>query len=254
MVTIGIDCGSQYTKTVLMKDGKIICSVKYPTAFDLEQAAKETYEIVLKETGYEKPDAVAATGVGRDSISFSNGSINEVCAAAKGAYFVHPETEMVIDLGAESCRAVCVKENGLVRRYEVNDKCASGAGTFIEAMARALQLDLTEMGGYSLRHEKDISINAQCVVFAESEVVSLIHQQETVEDIAHGILAGIANRVGALARRAGIPQNVILVGGTGNNKGLAACLGKELGREICVPEKPEFVNAIGAACYAATLA
>lgn len=161
---------------------------------------------------------------------------------------------MAIDLGAESCRAVRIKDDGQVYRYEVNDKCASGAGTFIETMARALQLDITEMGDYSLRHKKEISINAQCVLFAESEVVSLIHQKTEIEDIAHGIHAGVANRVGSLARKAGIPDNVMLIGGTGNNKGVAVCLSKELKKEVHVPENPEYVCATGAAVYAASLA
>lgn len=253
MVTVGIDCGSQYTKAVLLKDGEIISTARIPTAFDIDLAAKEAYDIVLKEAGCGEPDTVAATGVFRDNIDFVKKSINEVSAAAKGAYFIRPETELVIDIGAESCRAVRLKEGGKVKHYAVNDKCASGAGTFIETMARTLQLDISQMGEYSLKHTKDISINAQCVVFAESEVVSLIHQQEKIEDIAHGIHAGIASKVGALVRREGLADIITLIGGPAVNAGLVACLKRELGREVFVPEHNAFISAVGAAIYAASL-
>ena len=88
---------------------------------------------------------------------------------------------MIIDMGADSCRVIRLSEQGSVVKYELNDKCASGAGTFIEAMARALQIPTVEMGNFSKRHTKELVTNAQCVVFAESEVISLIHRQETVE-------------------------------------------------------------------------
>lgn len=253
MITVGIDCGSQYTKAVLLNDGEMVSMARIPTAFDVDQAAREVYEIVLNEAGYDKPDAVAATGVFRDNIDFVKNSINEVSAAAKGAYLIRPETELVIDIGAESCRAVRLKEDGKVKHYAVNDKCASGAGTFIETMARTLQLDIAQMGEYSLRHTKDIAINAQCVVFAESEVVSLIHQQEQIEDIAHGIHAGIASKVGALVRREGLADIITLIGGPSVNAGLVACIQKELGRDIFVPRHNAFISAAGAAVYAASL-
>ena len=250
-LALGIDCGSQYTKAVLLDGRTLVNSVRVPTGFDIEQAALEAYQEVLK--GYDEGDviAVAATGIFRSSIGFIETTINEVSSAAKGAHFTNPDTELVIDIGAESSRAVWLKDDGSVQKYSINDKCASGAGTFIETMARALQLDIGQMGEYSLRHTKDISINAQCVVFAESEVVSLIHQQEKIEDIAQGIHAGISSKVAALIRRESVADKIMLIGSTGINKGLVACLEAELGKELNVPDTHVFVSAIGAALSAA---
>ena len=249
-IAVGIDCGSQYTKAVLLKDEALIDSVRIPTGFDIEKAARDAYQQVTESLDKNDSPAVAATGVFRNTIGFIPATINEVSAAAKGAFFIDPSTELVIDIGAESSRAVWLKKDGSVLKYAVNDKCASGAGTFIETMARTLQLDISQMGEYSLKHTKDISINAQCVVFAESEVVSLIHQQEKIEDIAHGIHAGIASKVGALIRRESIADKIMLIGSAGVNGGLVACLEAELGREIQVPQMHVFVSAIGAALSA----
>ncbi|WP_303872083.1 acyl-CoA dehydratase activase [Acetobacterium wieringae] len=252
MITVGIDCGNQNTKAILMEDGKIVDKASVETEFDGKIAAEKVYTKVLKNAGVRKEDvhAIVTTGAGRDMVDFSNTSINEVSSAAKGSRFINADVNLVIDLGAEGCRAMQLNRDGKVKNYEVNDKCASGAGTFIEAMARALQIKTEEMGDYSLRHKKDLPMNAQCVVFSESEVISLIHQQETVEDIAHGIHVGICNRISSLIRRVGIVDGIMLIGGPGYNKGLVKCLQDLLEKEIVIAEDSEFISAIGAAVYA----
>ncbi|MCT4566644.1 MAG: acyl-CoA dehydratase activase [Maledivibacter sp.] len=252
MITAGIDCGSQNTKGILLKDGKVIARAKLATEFDANNAAQRVYEALLTDVGIQTDEVVniAATGTGRDIIEFAKTTINEVGSAAKGARFVKPDTYLVIDMGAESSRVIRLTEKGMVQKYETNDKCASGAGTFIEAMARALQIKTEEMGSYSLRHTKEITTNAQCVVFAESEVISLIHQQESLEDIAYGIHVGICNRVASLVRRVGLTDNVTMIGGPGHNEGLAWCMGNVLGRDIFVSKDTDYVSAIGAALYA----
>jgi benzoyl-CoA reductase subunit D len=249
MIAIGIDCGSQNTKAALLQDGALLGVAKIPTAFDLELAAKGVLDTLLRSIDCKKADTIIATGVGRDSVTFATETINEVTAAARGAFFTDPKTRLIIDLGAESCRVISLKANGRVKHYESNDKCASGVGTFVETMARTLQIGISEIGEYSLKHTKDISMVAQCVVFAESEVVSLIHQNESIENIAHGIHYGIASKVISLVRREGIADYIVLIGGAGHNKGLIKCLEDGLGQKLIVPENVDFITAVGAAAY-----
>lgn len=256
MITVGIDSGSQNTKAVVVKDGKVLARVKQLTEFDATAAAAAVYDKVLAEAGVGKDevDAVASCGTGRTMVTFADGNVNEVSAAARGAYFVMPDAALVLDIGGESSRAIRLQAGGAIRNYEINDKCASGAGTFIESMARTLEITTEEMGPKSLAHTKELPMNAQCVVFAESEVISLIHRQEKVEDIAYGIHVGIANRISSLVRRVGVVDGIVLIGGPAHNKGLVQCLELELGKPVRVPEAPEFVSAIGAATYAVELA
>ncbi len=253
MITAGIDCGSQNTKAAIMKDGKVVGKALLPTEFDADLAAQRAYEMALSDAGIKKEDVecVIITGVGRDIIKWGDGDINEVGAAVRGARFAIPESDTVIDMGADSCRVIRLNDDGSVMKYEVNDKCASGAGTFIEAMARALQIKTEEMGDFSLRHTKELATNAQCVVFAESEVISLIHAKESREDIAYGVHMGIANRIASMIRRVGLTDHFTMIGGPGFNKGLVSCMSKVFGREITVPEDNQFMSAIGAAIFAA---
>jgi benzoyl-CoA reductase subunit D len=256
MITVGIDSGSQTTKAVVIKDGTIIGKSKTLTEFDATKAARTVYESALREAGIDakEVESISATGTGRLLADIASSVVNEVSAAARGTHAAVPETELLIDIGAESCRAIRIQEDGGIRNYEINDKCASGAGTFIESMARTLEITTEEMGPASLRHTKEVPMNAQCVVFAESEVISLIHRQEKIEDIAYGIHVGIANRISSLVRRVGIADKITMTGGAGLNEGLVDCLSNELKKPIRVAESPEYVTAFGAALYAAEAA
>ncbi len=251
MITVGLDIGNQNTRAIVLKDGKIVGKASVPTEFDAKLAAKKVFNMALANAGVEKKDikTIGATGAGRNMVDFADVMINEVSSATRGARFVKPDTNLVIDIGAEGCRAIRLTPEGKVKNYEVNDKCASGAGTYLEAMARTLQINIDEMGAYSLRHTKEVPMNAQCVVFAESEVISLIHRQESIEDIAYGIHMGIANRLVSLIRRVGVVDGILLIGGPGYNKGLVYCMEKELGKEVSVSEETHYVSSIGAAVY-----
>lgn len=254
MITVGIDCGSLNTKGAIIKDGKVIAQALRATAFDADLAAQKIYEQLLNDAGItkEQVDKLAITGVGREIIDWSDIELNEVGAAARGARFVDPKCETIIDMGADSCRVIRLNEDGTVMKYEVNDKCASGAGTFIETMARALQIPTEKMGEYSLRHDKELATNAQCVVFAESEVISLIHAQETIENIAYGVHMGIANRIASMIRRVGLTDYYAMIGGPAFNEGLVACMSKVFDREVRVLGNNQFISAYGAALFAAT--
>jgi benzoyl-CoA reductase subunit D len=141
---------------------------------------------------------------------------------------------------------------GKATDFAGNEKCAAGAGSFAEAMSRALQLTLKEFGEASLRSEKSIPMNAQCTVFAESEVVSLIHSATPKEDIAKAVLDAVASRVCAMVRRVGIEGEVVLIGGMGHNPGFVRSLKDAMGvDQVSLPELPEYVSAVGCALIAA---
>ena len=67
-------------------------------------------------------------------------------------------------------------ENGAVANFVMNDKCAAGTGRFLEMMARTMEMNLDQMSECGLEFKEDITISSMCTVFAESEVVSLIAQ------------------------------------------------------------------------------
>jgi benzoyl-CoA reductase subunit D len=250
MISAGIDVGAESTKAVIVNDGKVVASESVTTGLDQLAAAKEALELALKKSGLEAKSLshIAATGMGREAlISLTKNQVNEYVSASKGINHLFPSVRVVIDAGAEEARAVKVNPEGKVSDFAVNEKCAAGAGTFVEAMASALEVPLEEFAKIPLESTKKISMNAQCAVFAESEVVSLIHSGITKPDISKAVHDAIADRIAAMARRVGVEKDLALIGGMAKNIGFVDSLKRNLGVDIVVPESPEYVSAIGAA-------
>ena len=158
------------------------------------------------------------------------------------------------DVGAEEGRAVKIDENGNVVDFAINEECAAGAGAFIEAMARALEVTVEEMGPLALKSDKAIPMNAQCVIFAESEVVGLIHAKTDKTDISKAIHDAMASRIVSMIMRVGVNEHVVMIGGVSRDPGLVELMKKELHVEnLFIPDDPEFGAAVGAAVVVAEL-
>jgi len=158
----------------------------------------------------------------------------------------------VIEVGAEEGRAIRIDAAGRVADFAVNEKCAAGAGAFTEAMSRALEVPLESLGELSLKATRAIPMNAQCAVFAESEVVTLVHQKTAKEDIARAVHDAIADRIVSMARKVGIEREIMVAGGVAHNVGFVDSLKRKLEVDhIVIPEDPDYIGAYGAAITAA---
>jgi benzoyl-CoA reductase subunit D len=170
----------------------------------------------------------------------------------KGANFFFPKARTVADVGAEEGRAAKLDEKGNALDFAINEKCAAGAGAFIEAMGRALEIPLEQMGLLALKSDKEIPMNAQCVIFAESEVVGLIHAKTAKQDISKSIHDAMASRIISMIRRIGVNEEVVMLGGVGYNPGFVEAMRRQLSiPKLFIPEEPEFGMAVGAAVVAA---
>jgi benzoyl-CoA reductase subunit D len=254
VITAGIDLGTQSVKAVILKDGAIISHGQAFSGFDPAKAAEQAVAEALKKAKLSLSDVnhVTATGSGMDMSPYANSTISMMGADAKAGVHLFPNAKTIIDIGAEEARAVKCDEKGIMIDFVVNERCAAGAGTFIEAMARALEVKLEEMGPLSLKAERASSINATCVIFGESDVVTLIHRQESKPEIARAIFDAMADRISSMVYRLGVNPDVVLVGGVAKDVGFVASLKRKLGIDILIPEHPEFAGALGAALIAAS--
>jgi benzoyl-CoA reductase subunit D len=253
MITAGIDLGAKFIKALILKDGEVLARASEQAGFEPAEAAKRAYATALDQAGLTEGDiqVVCSTGAGRKATPFKGDSVTEVGAAARGIAKLNPAARTVIDVGGEEGRAVKCNEKGKVEDFAINEQCAAGAGSFTEAVARALEVSLEEFGKLSLESDQTIPMNAQCAVFAESEVVSLVHAKTSKADISRAVHDAIASRIGSMVRRVGVNDEVALVGGVAYNPGFIDSLSRGLETKIAVPDNPEYVGALGAALTAA---
>lgn len=255
MLAMGIDVGAKNVKVVLLEGGEVKARSTETIGLDTEEAIEKGVSKALSDGAFKKDDVTktVATGAGRKEVKSADGELTEVGATAKGTHHLLSSVRTVIDVGAEEGRAIKIDSQGKVQDFAINEKCAAGAGAFTEAMARALEIELPDFGKLSLQSKRAVPMNAQCAVFAESEVVSLIHAKTPKEDIARAVHDAIADRIVSMARRVGIENDVAAVGGVAKNIGFIDALKRTLETDILVPEYPEYAAALGAALHAAEI-
>jgi len=248
MIVAGIDVGGKNVHVVIAKDGNILAKAGAPSGINKAEAAEKLYDETLKSVELKREDInrVVATGSSGSRVAFADGVIPDATADARGVIKLIPSARTVIDVGAEEGRAIRITQEGKVLDFAINERCAAGTGTFVESMARALEIPVEEMAKISLQSTKSIPMNAQCAVFGESEVVSLIHQKNSKQDIARAVHDAIAGRIGSVARIVGLENDVVMVGGVANNVGFVDSLKRELDMDVKVPDSPDYVGALGA--------
>jgi predicted CoA-substrate-specific enzyme activase len=248
----GVDVGTRVTKAVLIDEhGRVAAKACLPTGHDLAGAARKAVDRALATLpGNAAASYVASTGFGRYQVPFRDVQITEITCHARGAVALAPGTRSVLDIGAMNARAIRVDERGRVRAFRMNDKCASGAGRFLERVAKGLEMELADIGPLSLRATAPQSISSICAVLAESEVINLVTQGHGVEDILAGTHESIAGRIAALLRQVGVEQEIALTGGVTKNVGMVRALESRLGQPVVVHPDAEYAGALGAALLA----
>lgn len=250
MITAGIDMGAKTIKVVVLRDGEIVGKAIRVGGFDAAGAAREVMAEALRQAGVARDDVtqVVATGAGREEAPDKDRTLTEVGGVARAIVHLYPDARTVVDVGAEEGRAIRCDERGRVVDFAINEKCAAGAGAFTEAMARALEVTVADLGPLSLRSTKAIPMNAQCTVFAESEVVSMIHGNVAKEDMARAVHDAMASRIVSLVRKVGYTPPIALVGGLARNVGFVDSLRRGLETQsLYIPEDPDLCGALGAA-------
>ncbi len=252
MITAGIDVGAKNVKIILLKDDRIIGKGIGLMEIDRKKSVLEAFDSCLAMTGIRKKDIdwIVATGAGEGIVDFAQRRSSLVTCDARGIVRLQPLVRTVIDIGANETRAIKCDQTGRVIDFAVNEKCAAGSGAFVESMARAMEVSLEEFAALSLTSTKSIPINAQCAIFAESEVVSLVHEETERNDICRAVHDAMAGRIASLARRVRIEKEVALIGGVARNRGMVDSLKKELNVDFIIVEEPEYVGAFGAALSA----
>ncbi len=251
----GIDAGSTYVKVAMVSDHTILGCKVAPTGINCPKTARYLFDGLLNELGASRSDvaSIVSTGYGRRTIDFSDETVSEIAAHANGTILTTPEQvtiRTIIDIGGQDSKVIILNEENEVKNFAMNDKCAAGTGRFIEVLAQTLETTLDEIGPLSLQAKNPCQINSLCVVFAQSEVISLLARGKDRGDIIAGIHNSLAKRISAMARRAGLESEILLSGGGALNPGLAAAFEDELMMDIHVAKNAQFNGAIGAAIFA----
>jgi (R)-2-hydroxyacyl-CoA dehydratese activating ATPase len=250
---LGCDVGTSLTKAVVLSEGKYFFGTAVSTKANADRAMEKVLDVIRKEHGLKVEDfrEVVVTGWGEARVSLPHRAESTMKCIARAAVWDLPSCRFVLCLGAQQSSVLAVNDKGLVLDYQVNDKCAAGAGRFLEIIFEALETTPEDSADIARSADKKITISSQCAVFAESEVVSLVNDGVSVANILDAIFRSLVSGIVTLAKRIPIKGDIIIGGGLANNSRIIDLLEEALGRKVNVFRLgPTLIAAMGAALSA----
>ena len=250
----GCDVGSTTGKAVILEGSEIVSAAIVPSEIDPAETARLALEKACAAAavgGVGSLSYLVGTGYGRNEVPFADENISEISCHALGVHYCDGDVKTIVDIGGQDVKGISVGADGTVLEFAMNDKCAAGTGRFFEAMSRIFRMDLGEFSDLSLQAKNSVPVTAQCSVFAETEVVSLLARRTPPPDVAAGIQLAVAKRCFTLLKRVGVRPKVTVTGGCAKNKGLILALRHMLRVEIAgLSVDPQIIGALGAAIFA----
>ena len=253
-VYAGLDGGSTYLKAALIdQNGQVLHTGVTSTGIDNNGAAGRLLHQMCAEIGVDHIDYTMATGYSRKILELADDDVSEITAHAYGVRITAPKNYrpgLIVDIGGQDSKVIYLDEQYRVKNFSMNDKCAAGTGKFMEVIAQILETTIDQVGPLSLESTAPCDINSTCVVFAQSEVISLVARKFDRRDILAGMHASMARRVVKMIRKNEMGGDILMTGGGAMNIGLRRAFEDELMRDVYVASHPQFNGAVGAALIA----
>jgi predicted CoA-substrate-specific enzyme activase len=255
MYCAGIDAGSRAIKAVIMnaRSREVVAEGVVDQGIRQASLARELYERLLEQGRVAAGDVgrIIATGYGRNAVDFAHGTITEITCHAVGVRHTAPDAMTIVDIGGQDSKIIHLAGDGSLRDFAMNDRCAAGTGRFLEVVADRLDVELGSLGDMASKAADPVHISSMCVLFAETEIIGLLASDFTPENIAAGVQASIASRIGAMAG-SNVKDPVVFTGGVALVSGMAEALSNVLGRPVRLASDPQMTGALGAALLAAS--
>jgi len=243
--------GASATKCILIsKEKKEVGHSVIKTGIDLAGCAKRAFEEALANAAIEKTSVVSvtSTGFGRRNVDFANTTRTEISCQSMGCYYYFPRAIVIIDIGGQDTKIIRTDEDGKLKSFKMNRKCAAGTGTFLEEIAHRLDVPLEEMNELASRSKSEVEIGAYCTVFTATEILAKIREGISKEDLARGVYKSVVKRAIEMDP---LISDVVLTGGVAAHNSILYDLFTEaLGKKVLAPPKPQFTGAFGAALFA----
>lgn len=247
----GIDSGSWNTKAVIIDaDARVLGTCVVRSGADLATAAERAYDQALERAGcdYAEVSAVWATGFGRQSVTFADGSRTELDCHGRGAAHYVAGPFAVVDVGGQDAKVIRIDAAGQRQSHRMNRKCAAGTGSFLDEIALRLGVPIESMDALAAGSTEELELSSFCTVFAGTELLTLIRGGKRPADLAMAAYRSLVKRIVSMDVLQG---RVVATGGViAYHPTMVRLLGRELRAEIIVPPHPQEMGAFGAALAA----
>jgi len=200
---------------------------------------------------------IVGTGYGRARLPFPKEQIrSEILCHGLGAHAMFPGTATVLDIGGQDTKAIQIDGNGIVTKFQMNDRCAAGCGRYLGYIADEMNMGVHELGPLAMKAERTVKINSTCTVFAGAELRDRLNLGQRREDILAGLHRAVMLRaMSLLARSGGIDDEFTFTGGVARNEAATTSLRELVAenygeRTINISPNSIYTGALGGALFA----
>jgi predicted CoA-substrate-specific enzyme activase len=225
---LGIDSGSTTTKILLMDDESHVALTWYAsnggdTIGAVRKGLDAFRETCLKAGVVPRILRTAVTGYGEDLIRAAfalDDGVVETMAHYRAARFFAPDVSFILDIGGQDMKAIYVRD-GCVSDIQINEACSSGCGSFIETLARSLNLGIADFSRIACEANEPFDLGTRCTVFMNSRVKQALREGATVGEISAGLACSVIRnslyKVLKLKDPATLGEGIVVQGGTFRN-------------------------------------
>lgn len=253
MYVAGIDVGSRTLKAVILDCGtnSILASGVMDQGVQQDALARNLFQKLLDKSCLQPDDVstIVATGYGRQRLGFAHTTITEISCHSAGVRFWIPDAATIIEMGGQDSKCIRLDSQGAIRDFSLNERCAAGTGRFLEVITERLGNGWEALARMRTENTQAAPINSTCVVFAETEVISLLAGGTPANEILAGVQKAIAQRIASMAGSR-IASPVMFTGGVALVPGMAEALQESLQHPIRIAPEPLMTGALGAALLA----
>jgi predicted CoA-substrate-specific enzyme activase len=246
--SLGLDIGASATKAVLLDDvGAVRGRAIRKSGASFDAAAKACVDEVVSAAGIGNRDVerVVATGYGRRSADFTTMTVTEITCHARGCFASFPHAITIVDIGGQDNKVIVVEDSGDRRKFKMNRKCAAGTGAFLEEIANSLDTPLSSLNDLAGQAKGGMELGSFCTVFAKTELLKLIADGTPLPEIIKAAFRSVVKRILEMDPLEG---KVVMTGGVvAHNPIIVELASSALGREVAVPDYPQYTGALGAA-------
>jgi predicted CoA-substrate-specific enzyme activase len=248
-IAAGVDVGTECVKaTVATEDGRVIGRAVMPTRGYFQTCVHEVLAAALDDAQRREEElaGIGATGFGLECVPGATLTAGEAACHALGAFQHVGHAMTLVNIGGRDPHVIAVDNEGRRTAARGARRCAVGIGSFLMFAARHLDVSPTRLqelasaaGGRSAR------VSSYCSVFSASEVLERLREGATREEIAHGCMHSIAERIIEIG---GFEDPVVICGGVAEYfPGVLGALQEQSGLKVQAVPDPIFTAAHGAA-------
>ncbi len=257
-VFIGIDAGSTTAKVVAIDyEGNLLYENyrgnKGTPVDTIKDMLLDLYKVLPSNTVIR---SAGSTGYGELLIKTAfNLDISEIETMAhyEAANYFLPGVESIIDIGGQDMKYIKIKD-GAVDSIMLNEACSSGCGSFIETLAKSMNITVDEFVSEAVKSTSPIDLGSRCTVFMNSKIKQTQKEGRPACDIfaglSYSVIRNAIQKVMKIRDVSTLGEKIVVQGGTFLNDAILRAFEIITKKEVTRPDIAGLMGAYGVALIA----